>query len=89
VEDIEAKKSQRHSIFDDLFGLLSGSILFSVGLSILHASGVLTGGAAGLALLISNNTGAQVGTIYLLIGIPFFFRYSSNHCIWVATVFIG
>ena len=67
------KKSQRHSIFDDLFGLLSGSILFSVGLSLLHASGVLTGGAAGLALLISNNTGAQVGTIYLLIGIPFFF----------------
>ena len=67
------KKSQRHSIFDDLFGLLSGSILFSVGLSILHSSGVLTGGAAGLALLISNNTGAQVGTIYLLIGIPFFF----------------
>jgi len=67
------KKSQRHSIFDDLFGLLSGSILFSVGLSLLHASGVITGGAAGLALLISNNTGAQVGTIYLLIGIPFFF----------------
>ena len=67
------KKSQRHSIFDDLFGLLSGSILFSVGLSILHSSGVITGGAAGLALLISNNTGAQVGTIYLLIGIPFFF----------------
>ena len=67
------KKSQRHSIFDDLFGLLSGSILFSVGLSILHSSGVLTGGAAGLALLIANNTGAQVGTIYLLIGIPFFF----------------
>ena len=66
-------KSQRHSIFDDLFGLLSGSILFSVGLSILHSSGVLTGGAAGLALLIANNTGAQVGTIYLLIGIPFFF----------------
>ena len=66
-------KSQRHSIFDDLFGLLSGSILFSVGLSILHSSGVITGGAAGLALLISNNTGAQVGTIYLLIGIPFFF----------------
>ena len=67
------KKSQRHSIFEDLFGLLSGSILFSVGLSLLHASGVLTGGAAGLALLIANNTGAQVGTIYLLIGIPFFF----------------
>ena len=71
--EIVDKKSQRHSIFDDLFGLLSGSILFSVGLSILHSSGVLTGGAAGLALLISNNTGAQVGTIYLLIGIPFFF----------------
>jgi uncharacterized membrane-anchored protein YitT (DUF2179 family) len=73
VVEIVDKKSQRHSIFDDLFGLLSGSILFSVGLSLLHASGVLTGGAAGLALLISNNTGSQVGTIYLLIGIPFFF----------------
>ena len=67
------KKSIRHSIFEDLFGLLSGSILFSVGLSLLHASGVLTGGAAGLALLVANNTGGQVGTIYLLIGIPFFF----------------
>lgn len=73
MAEIVEKKSQRHSIFDDLFGLLSGSILFSVGLSLLHASGVITGGAAGLALLISNNTGAQVGTIYLLIGIPFFF----------------
>ena len=65
------KKIQRHSIFEDLFGLLSGSILFSVGLSLLHASGVLTGGTAGVALLVASNTSAQVGTVYLLIGIPF------------------
>jgi uncharacterized membrane-anchored protein YitT (DUF2179 family) len=71
VDEIIDKKIQRHSIFEDLFGLLSGSILFSVGLSLLHASGVLTGGTAGLALLVANNSGAQVGTIYLLIGIPF------------------
>ena len=71
--EILDKKTQRHSIFEDLFGLLSGSILFSVGLSLLHASAVLTGGAAGLALLVAYNTGAQVGTIYLLIGVPFFF----------------
>jgi uncharacterized membrane-anchored protein YitT (DUF2179 family) len=71
VAEIKDKKIQRHSIFEDLFGLLSGSILFSVGLSLLHASGVLTGGTAGVALLVANNTSAQVGTVYLLIGIPF------------------
>ena len=71
VVQIIDKKIQRHSIFEDLFGLLSGSILFSVGLSLLHASGVLTGGTAGVALLVASNTSAQVGTVYLLIGIPF------------------
>ena len=71
VVQIIDKKIQRHSIFEDLFGLLSGSILFSVGLSLLHASGVLTGGTAGVALLVAGNTSAQVGTVYLLIGIPF------------------
>ena len=65
--------TQRHSLFEDLFGIASGSILFSVGLSLMHASGVLTGGVAGLSLLIAKRLDAAVGTVYLLTGIPFLF----------------
>ncbi|MEI6407106.1 MAG: YitT family protein [Actinomycetes bacterium] len=63
--------NQRHSFFEDIFGIVSGSILFSVGLSLMHSSEVLTGGVAGMALLIAKRLDAQIGTVYLLIGAPF------------------
>ena len=37
----------------------------------MHSSSVLTGGTAGLALMISKRLGSAVGTVYLLTGIPF------------------
>jgi uncharacterized membrane-anchored protein YitT (DUF2179 family) len=63
--------NQRHSFFEDIFGIVSGSILFSVGLSLMHSSEVLTGGVAGIALLIAKRLNAQIGTVYLLIAAPF------------------
>ena len=61
----------RHSTLEDLFGIGSGSILFAIGITIMHSSSVLTGGTAGLALMISKRLGSAVGTVYLLTGIPF------------------
>lgn len=43
----------RHSLFEDLFGLLVGTVLASFGLFLLHSSTTVTGGTAGLSLLLS------------------------------------
>jgi uncharacterized membrane-anchored protein YitT (DUF2179 family) len=63
--------TSRHALFEDVVGIITGAVLFSVGLAFLQASRVLTGGTVGVALLISQHFGGQVGTIYLIVGIPF------------------
>jgi len=62
---------QRHSPLEDVVGIASGAILFSVGLALLQAGNVLTGGTVGVTLLIVKHFGGNFGAIYLATGIPF------------------
>lgn len=61
----------KHTAFEDLFGIFSGSILISLGITLMHASDILTGGTAGLALMVAKISHLQVGTLYTLINLPF------------------
>lgn len=65
--------SINHSWLEDGVAILMGSFLFSIGLSLIQASGLITGGTPGIALLISHITHISFGITMVLVNIPFFY----------------
>ncbi len=61
----------RHTWLEDVAGLLTGAFLASVGLSLLDAGGVGTGGVAGLALLVARWVPVGFGVLFFLLSMPF------------------
>ncbi|MGN6088920.1 MAG: YitT family protein [Actinomycetales bacterium] len=62
----------RHSPVEDAAGLVTGTLVVSLGLALLHAGGLVTGGTAGLALLLCHVVAtAPFGLVYLLVTLPF------------------
>lgn len=64
--------SAAHSRFDNIQGLAFGVVMISFGISLLHAMGLITGQAAGVAFLISYATDADFSLVFLLVNIPFY-----------------
>jgi uncharacterized membrane-anchored protein YitT (DUF2179 family) len=62
----------RHSLIEDIYALAIGCILLVLGLVLLHAAGLVTGGIAGVALLVAYLVPLPVGVLFTLINIPFF-----------------
>lgn len=62
----------KHSFLEDVYALAIGCSLCVLGLLLLKSSGLVTGGVAGMALLLSYVTHLQVGTLFMLINVPFF-----------------
>lgn len=62
----------RHSFLEDVYALAIGCSLVVFGLLLLKSTGLVTGGVAGMALLLSYITHWPVGTLFMLINIPFF-----------------
>ena len=61
----------RHSLVEDVFGLLSGTFVASRGIYLLHAAHAVTGGTAGLSLLVGYATGWSFSIMYVLANLPF------------------
>lgn len=64
--------THQHSLAEDLHALLIGSSFAAFGLVILKAAGLVTGGVAGVALIVSYVTGWPVGLLFVAINLPFF-----------------
>lgn len=62
----------RHTMVEDAFGLLTGTFVASLGIHLLHTAHAVTGGTAGLSLLLSYATGWSFGVLYFLTNLPFF-----------------
>jgi uncharacterized membrane-anchored protein YitT (DUF2179 family) len=62
----------RHGLVEDVFGLLTGTFVASLGIFLLKTAHAVTGGTAGLALLLSYGTGWSFGVLFFLINLPFF-----------------
>lgn len=62
----------RHSWVEDVFGLLTGTFVASLGIFLLKTAHAVTGGTAGLALLVSYGSGWPFGVLFFLINLPFF-----------------
>lgn len=61
-----------HTRFEDLLGVLTGTWLASLGLHLLHSSHAVTGGSAGLALLVTYVVPLSLPVVLLLTNVPFF-----------------
>ncbi|MFT4214700.1 MAG: YitT family protein [Microbacterium sp.] len=65
------EETQAHSIAEDVLGLATGTFLVSLGLHLLHAANAVTGGTAGLSLLLGYATGWPFWAPFALINVPF------------------
>ena len=64
--------STHHTPAEDVQALLTGVLLAGLGLALLSHLHFLTGGVAGLALIVSYVFGLNVGVAFFLINIPFY-----------------
>lgn len=62
----------RHSLFEDTYAILTGCFFALFGLIWLKSAGLVTGGMAGLSLLISYLVPLSPGVIFALLNLPFF-----------------
>ena len=62
----------RHSRFEDGYAFLTGCSFVVLGLVWLKAAGLVTGGVAGLSLLVSYRVPLPPGVLFALLNIPFF-----------------
>jgi uncharacterized membrane-anchored protein YitT (DUF2179 family) len=62
----------RHSLLEDVLGILTGTFAASLGLYLLKSSEAVTGGTAGLALLLSYTLPLPFGVIFFGVNLPFF-----------------
>lgn len=65
------EKAAPHTVADDVLGILTGTFAASLGLHLLHASEAVTGGTAGLSLLLGYATPWPFWVLFAVINIPF------------------
>lgn len=64
--------SLAHTRLEDAFALLIGTLFAALGIMILKAAGLGTGGTAGIAFLVSHATGVGIGPLFFAVNLPFF-----------------
>ena len=63
----------KHNLFEDVFAMLTGTFLISLGITMFNQVGLLTGGTAGVAFLLHYSTQVSFGDIFFVINLPFYF----------------
>ncbi|WP_305825663.1 YitT family protein [Massilia brevitalea] len=61
-----------HSVLDDLQALVGGTMLVSLGVTLMSSAGLVTGGVAGLCLLLHYATGIAFGKIFFVLSLPLY-----------------
>lgn len=62
----------RHNWLDDAHALIAGALFVALGLTMFAHAGLLTGGVAGVAFLLSYATGWGLGGCFFVLSLPFF-----------------
>ena len=60
-----------HTLKDDVYGMILGVMFIAVGLNLLKCSGMITGGIAGIALLLAHVSSLPIGVLFFLANLPF------------------
>ncbi len=66
------KQAATHTVLDDAQALVAGTLLVSLGVSLMGKAGLVTGGVAGLCLLLHYATGIGFGKIFFALSLPFY-----------------
>ena len=61
-----------HTLADDLQGIVTGSLLAALGLTLFNAAALLSGGTVGIALLLNYSSGLDFSLALLLANAPFY-----------------
>lgn len=61
-----------HTVLEDIYGLCAGVLFAAIGIAMLKAAGLVTGGVAGIALLASYVVAQPVGALFMALNLPFF-----------------
>jgi len=67
-----ATMPHRHRLYEDLIALPLGTLMISIGIVLFTKATVLTGGAAGLALLLQFATGGDFSVLFFVVNLPFY-----------------
>ena len=70
-ETVEAVRIP-HTRLEDVLGLALGVVVASLGLYLIECAGAVTGGTAGVSLLLTYGTGLPFGVLFILVNLPFF-----------------
>lgn len=62
----------RHTVPEDMLALLSGTLLVSLGVTLLKTAHLITGGTVGIAFLLHYVTGIGFGPLFFAINLPFY-----------------
>jgi uncharacterized membrane-anchored protein YitT (DUF2179 family) len=76
--DHHPESKLRHSRLEDAHALLIGTGFTAFGLVMLKTGGLVTGGLAGVALVVSYMTGWPTGIVFVVINLPFFLLASKR-----------
>lgn len=66
-------KPTSHPFYEDLLALICACLLVAMGVGLFNQHGLLTGGTAGLALVVANLTPLSFGELFFTINLPFYF----------------
>jgi len=62
----------KHRLYEDLFAILIGTTLVSIGITFYAEATLITGSTAGLALLLQYETGVSFSILFFAINVPFY-----------------
>ena len=62
----------RHSLLEDAQGVATGTLVVALGLALLRSAGMVTGGTAGIALVLHYALGWAFGPLFFAINLPFY-----------------
>jgi uncharacterized membrane-anchored protein YitT (DUF2179 family) len=60
-----------HNLLEDSFAILSSTLIAAFGINLLKSAEIVSGGTAGLTLLIGQLGGGEFGILYPLVSLPF------------------
>ncbi|QPZ91313.1 YitT family protein [Thioclava electrotropha] len=72
MSETRIQDPHRHTLPEDTQGLLTGTLLVALSVSLLHGAGLFTGQIAGLSLVLSYVTGWSFGAIFFTLNLPFY-----------------
>lgn len=73
VENKSEPQTKPHSVVEDGLAMLIATFMISFSMLLMQHAGTLTGGTAGLALLIHYITGIKFGWVFFVLNIPFYY----------------